>query len=128
MPKRRLKSPDAGSAPKNKSGPKSDKVWADAVRKAVHEYHVEKDPEGKVKKTRYLNLLALNLVKEGADGNVAAIKEIGDRLDGKANQSVDLKATSTITIVEEQVSTTTEWLAGLVGDGAAQKGKKPLPH
>lgn len=69
-------------------GPKSDKVWSDAIRKAVHNYHEEKDAAGKVKKVRYLNLLADNLVKAGAAGDIQAMKEIGDRLDGKPAQAM----------------------------------------
>jgi len=76
-------------------GPKSDKIWADAVHKAVHEYHEEKDADGKVKKVRYINQLALNLVKAGAKGDIQAIKEIGDRLDGKPKQAVE--ATTEVT-------------------------------
>lgn len=74
-------------------GPKSDKVWADAVRKAVHDLRDEKDADGVVKKTRALNLLAHNLVSLALGGDMQAMKEIGDRLDGKAAQSLELDAT-----------------------------------
>lgn len=84
--------------PKGKSGPKSDKIWADAIRRAVHGYHEEKDENGKVRKTRWLNKLAENLVVSASGGDTAAMKEIGDRLDGKPHQSVsgDINHTHTV--------------------------------
>lgn len=69
-------------------GPKSDKIWADAVRKAVHDYYEDKTAEGSAKKIRGINLLAKNLVAAGIKGDVSALKEIGDRLDGKPTQAI----------------------------------------
>lgn len=43
---------------------------------------------GKSVKTRRLALIADQLVTLGVDGNLAAIKEICDRIDGKATQPV----------------------------------------
>lgn len=43
-------------------------------------------------KTKRLDLLADQLVKSGIAGDMDAIKEIGDRLDGKATQGVELAA------------------------------------
>lgn len=93
-------------------GPKSDKVWSDAIRKAVHEYHKAKDANGKVKKTRYLNLLASNLVQLAADGDVSALKEVGDRLDGKPHQSATVETEATVHYVAELPAveeTSDEW-------------------
>lgn len=59
-------------------GPKSDKIWADAVRRAVMR-RLENE-EGKPQK---IERLADNLVELGLGGDVGALKEIGDRLDGK---------------------------------------------
>ena len=75
--------------PKNNKapGPKSDKIWADAVRKAVHSYHEVKGEDGSVEKIRNLNALATNLVAMARKGDMSAMKEIGDRLDGKPHQS-----------------------------------------
>jgi len=57
------------------------KAWADAVRKASHAI----DPKAKAKK---LELLAKALVNAGLAGDVSALKEIGDRLDGKVPQAM----------------------------------------
>lgn len=84
-------------------GPKSDKIWADAIRRAVSRCHEEKDAKGKVQKLRYLNLLADNLVKSGLKGDVAALKEIGDRLDGKATQGVNVSGKLTVEKIEREI-------------------------
>lgn len=61
-------------------GSKSDKPWRDAILLAVN----EKTPENE----RKLRALAQRLVREAMGGDVAALKEIGDRLDGKPKQQV----------------------------------------
>ena len=75
------------AAPKVPKGAKSDKEWRDTIRLAV--YEVRKDPaDGKAKKV--LRQLARKLVDRALDGDIAALKEIGDRLDGKPVQGVEL--------------------------------------
>lgn len=68
------------AAPKKAVGPKSDKLWRDAIMRAVR--------RNKGKKGKRLELLADKCVEEGLDGNMAAIREIGDRLDGKPSQGI----------------------------------------
>lgn len=48
------------------------------------------DKETKRKK---LDLMAEALVRQGLDGDIAALKEIGDRMDGKATQQVEATIT-----------------------------------
>lgn len=60
---------------------KAEKVWADAIRKAV--YKRIDDPEDPQKTTHKINVLAGMLVARAIEGDIGAIKEIGDRLDGK---------------------------------------------
>ena len=62
-------------------GSKNDNSWANMVRVAAHEQHVTGEPR--------LRALADVLWKAALDGDMAAIKEIGDRLDGKPKQTVD---------------------------------------
>lgn len=69
-------------------GPKSDKIWADAVRRAVMR-RIENE-EGKPQK---IERLADNLVELGLAGDITAIKEIGDRIDGKAKQQTQIEGT-----------------------------------
>lgn len=42
------------------------------------------------KKTKKLAMLARKLVEKALGGDIAALKEIGDRLDGKPAQAVEL--------------------------------------
>lgn len=62
---------------------KIDKVWAAAVKRAVHR-RLEKE-EGKPQK---IERLADQLVDFALEGNGWAFKEIGERLDGKAPQGI----------------------------------------
>ena len=52
------------------------KVWSDAVRKAITQ-------------GENLNLLAQALVDKALSGDISALKELGDRLEGKATQQID---------------------------------------
>lgn len=65
-------------------GPKSDKIWADAVRMAALREEVR---DGK--KIKRLQIVADNLVRCAMEGDMAAVKELGDRLDGKPKQAIE---------------------------------------
>lgn len=70
---------------KGRSGKKIDSLWADAIRRAVKRRE-EGDPQA-------LERLAERLLAM-ADGEgpqaLGALREIGDRLDGKASQQLQL--------------------------------------
>jgi hypothetical protein len=57
--------------------------WADAIKAALAQI----DP--KTKRSR-LELVAESLVMAGMVGDVAALKELGDRVDGKVPQRTEL--------------------------------------
>lgn len=67
--------------------PKAENIWANAIRKCVHEYD-EVDEGGVKQKVRNINILAKIVVASAKRGDMQAMKEIGDRLDGKPRQSV----------------------------------------
>lgn len=69
------------AAPKNPVGAKSDKIWRDAIMRAVRRRDSGEDPQA-------LEKLADSLVRKGMEGDVTALKEIGDRLDGKPVQAI----------------------------------------
>jgi hypothetical protein len=59
----------------NKNSSKSNRLWAETIRRAV----VQDDAQR-------LRLIAEALLNKATEGDMAAIKELGDRLDGKALQ------------------------------------------
>ena len=67
------------------AGRKGEKHWRDALMVAINRTR-DGDPEGR----KYLAVIAQKTVDLAADGDMAAIREIGDRLDGKAPVSVDV--------------------------------------
>lgn len=81
-------------------GLKSDKEWRDAIRLAVHELRA--DPRDG-KKVKTLRLLARSVIDKALDGDVAALKEIGDRLDGKVAQVVQGDGDAPIRLIVERV-------------------------
>lgn len=64
-------------------GPKSDKIWADAVRRAV--LRRLENVEGKPQK---IERLADNLVEWALEGKMDAVTEIANRLDGRPAQQL----------------------------------------
>ena len=93
-----------------------DNPWRGAIRKAVCELRAT---VGDDKKVKALGLLADRLVTKGLDGDVTALKEIGDRLDGKPAQAVDVAVAVQITRIERTIVDPV--LAGPVIDVVAEK-------
>lgn len=74
-------------------GGKPDKLMRDAL---ILELHREaEDADGTM--TKKLRLIARKLVDKAAEGDVQAIKEVNDRVDGRAHQSIDMTADVTLT-------------------------------
>lgn len=80
------------------AGPKSDKLWADAVRRAVLRETEIEEAGGTRKKVQYIHVIAGILAKQAAEGDMAAIREIGDRLDGKPAQAIEASGNVSITL------------------------------
>lgn len=72
----------------NKDGQKYNRDWREAIRMALA------DKDGSDWKKALRNI-ATTLIEAAQQGDMAAIKEIGDRLDGKPQQSVDMNVTAT---------------------------------
>lgn len=66
-------------APVGNTNAKDGRIWRDAIRRAVLA------DDGK-----RLRKIAEALLDKAAEGDVAAIRELGDRIDGKAMQAVEL--------------------------------------
>jgi hypothetical protein len=71
-------------APLGNQNAKKGKAWADAVRRAIREKYDGEDYEAK------LAQLAKRLIEAADGGDMAALKEVGDRLDGKPTQQTEL--------------------------------------
>jgi hypothetical protein len=67
----------------NKNSSKSNRLWAETIRRAV----VQDDAQR-------LRQIAEALLTKASEGDMAAIKELGDRLDGKALQENKLTGDS----------------------------------
>ena len=66
---------------------KNDHEWSKAVRLAGNRYG--KNADGK--KAKYLNLVADKLYAMAADGNIEAMREIGNRTDGRSVTPIQAK-------------------------------------
>ncbi len=86
--------------PHRPKGAWSDKAWRDAIRVAVNRAADDK------KQGKKLAALADALVNAGLDGDVPALKEIGDRLDGKVPQALEAKASGAGTVAFVWLPTT----------------------
>jgi hypothetical protein len=67
----------AGAPEGNSNSSKSNRLWAETIRRAV----VQSDPER-------LRRIAERMLDMAETGDLGAIKELGDRLDGKPGQVV----------------------------------------
>ena len=74
-----------GGAPKGNTNAAKGKQWSDAVRKVVIQ-------------SKKLDTLANKLVDMALDGDLQAIKELGNRLDGRPAQAVQADVGGTVTI------------------------------
>lgn len=88
-------------------GSLNDKAWGDALRRAVNERG-----EGKAKN---LDVLAKRTVEAALNGEAWATMEIGNRLDGKPQQSQDLTITHQpmVARLPHKAKDAEEWLANL---------------
>jgi len=72
----------------NKNSTKDKRVWGKVVRKlAVQEDY------------KRIHNVAEALFRKAEDGDIAAIKELGDRIDGKSEQTISGDSDQPITIV-----------------------------
>lgn len=74
------------------SGRKVDKLWGDALRVAVMREH----EDGRTRLAHIAEQTAIAAM----GGDMQAIREIGDRLDGKAPQALEMQGGLTITIAK----------------------------
>ena len=77
------------SAPKgNTNSSKNNRAWGKVVKKLA----IQED-------AKRLHNVAEALFRKAEDGDIAAIKELGDRIDGKSEQTISGDSDAPITIV-----------------------------
>jgi len=69
----------SGGAPKGNTNATKNKIWTEAIRKAI--------VQGKK-----LDTLAKKVVAMAEEGDLGAMKEIGDRLEGKPQANVNVES------------------------------------
>lgn len=79
------------------SGRKQEKPFRDALLLAI------KDAEATKNSSRALRKIAERLLDEAANGNVQAIKEVADRLDGKVLQATSITGSNGSSLVVQLV-------------------------
>lgn len=95
-------------AQKNR-GVHADRLWREAINKAVHELVDDPDNPRKVKA---LGLIARKVVEKALDGDMMAVQEIGNRLDGRAPQTIKANVDHTVSAVsEDEMAKANELLA-----------------
>ena len=85
------------AAPIQPAGSKSDKIWRAAIMRAVRRQMGDPlDDDGPAEQR--LERLADRLVMQGLSGDVSALREIGDRLDGKPTQDIAVEHSGELTL------------------------------
>jgi len=84
-----------GAPPGNNNGSKN-RIWTLAIEKALKK-------RSKSDQMEELIELAEVLLDNCRDGDMVAIKELGDRLEGKPTQTVERNDTRTITLIERRI-------------------------
>lgn len=98
-----------GGQPGNSNASKG-REWAEALRKELKMYE---NKGSDIKRGQALRRIAKNVVELAIGGNKDAIQEIGNRLDGKPHQSMDVVSEHTETVMVINASpevTADEWL------------------
>jgi hypothetical protein len=80
--------------------------WADGIKWVLDNYEAPGIGRGQA-----LRAIAAKVVAAALEGNLAAITEIANRLDGKALQPVEMDATLRNTEISGEPLTPDEWIA-----------------
>ena len=107
-------------APEGNRNAAHDKPWADALRKAVLQYE---DKEAGIGRGDALRMLAVSVIKRGLNGADAAIREFGDRMDGKPRQQIEAENSNSnyMYVISDRPMTTAEWEKKYCSSNAARQ-------
>ena len=77
-----------GGAPKGNKNAVRHHHWRKALERALAEFDKTVDGE-RIKEGDAINAIARTVIRQAIKGDIACIKEIGDRLDGRPKQAID---------------------------------------
>jgi len=78
------------AAPAGNNNAGKGKQWSDAIRKVINEVVEDNSGEEPIQRKRLI-IIARKVATMAQAGDIQAIREVGDRLDGKAAQSIALE-------------------------------------
>ncbi len=111
-------------APKGNQNAAKAKVWSAAIARALD----RREPADK--RIKAIDELADKLLDECYTGSLSALQELGNRLEGKSHQSMDIGLSTDMPLEEMNDAELTAELArvrsALIGN-AAKKGSKDKP-
>ena len=85
----------AGAPIGNKNGKKENRWWSETLRRALAQSDAQ-----------LMRKCADALIAKAAEGDVPALRELGDRIDGKAMQSLDVQGDIGLTVLLQQADDT----------------------
>ena len=104
------------------------KPWRDALEKAIKQYI---DRKSGIQRGEALFRIATQVVKQALDGNTGAIQELGNRLDGKPHQSMDIGISDNTPVEEMTDADIARELAAttsaVIARNAGKKKRKKKP-
>lgn len=93
---------ERGAQPGNKNATKG-KPWQDAINRALARYEVA-DPDGKREARKGLDAIADRIVRMAGEGDITAIKELGDRVEGKVPQRIEATGADGVPLLPPTIS------------------------
>lgn len=98
----RLKVIKKGDPGQNPAGRPKGSPNLSTVLKAMLEEKIDvRMDNGKIEKKKFMDVVIRKLIKKASDGDVRAIQEIFDRIDGKSKQPIEQLSDVTVTIKHE---------------------------
>lgn len=114
------------AAPKGNRNAAKAKEWEAAISHALSEYETSDIQRGLA-----LRAIAKKLIAKALDGELAAMQEIGNRLDGKPKESVEhsgsIENRHVTELSADQLAEELARVRALIGGAASADGSEPEP-
>lgn len=109
----------------NPNGRPRTKMFTEAL---VRHLHIGENQKGGGKKDTKLDAITKMLIKKAQEGEIAAIKEIAERVEGKSDASVSVQHSGSIAHEHEPISDTLSWLKDVTGKDTPSPAAEPVLH